>query len=311
MLPWNYKSWTRTGTAANRADYRIGRAMFETSWIPRGWRNQINEGVHELWVPSHFHKQVFQQAGVKSTVTVIREGFDPSHFDEPVSPQDIIGFRTASFGQCLKDDVIFLSVADLRKRKGLDILIEVFGELFSKYEGKPGACLLIRSPLDDDYNERLRVLQEEGVRIFRLDRLTPRELLLAYRSADVFVLPTHGEGWGRPIMEAMAAGLPVIVPLWSGPTEFVKKDYSFAFPVTELEQATQWGDAWGEKEKHKWAHVNRTKLAEKIMYALRHPLERKMVGKKAREVMFEKFTMSSIVKDIDNRIIQISQILDT
>ena len=35
-----------------------------------------------------------------------------------------------------------------------------------------------------------------------------------YRTADAFVLPTHAEGFGRPIMEAMAMGLPVIVTNW-------------------------------------------------------------------------------------------------
>lgn len=47
------------------------------------------------------------------------------------------------------------------------------------------------------------------------------------------MLPTHGEGWGRPIMEAMASGLPVIVPYWSGLTDFVSPDYALTIPVTE------------------------------------------------------------------------------
>lgn len=37
-----------------------------------------------------------------------------------------------------------------------------------------------------------------------------------YKSADCFVLPTHGEGWGLPTMEAMAMGLPTITTNWGG-----------------------------------------------------------------------------------------------
>ena len=49
------------------------------------------------------------------------------------------------------------------------------------------------------------------------------ELASLYRASDVFVLPTRGEGWGRPASEAMAMGLPAIITAWSGPSEFVTK----------------------------------------------------------------------------------------
>jgi glycosyltransferase involved in cell wall biosynthesis len=39
-----------------------------------------------------------------------------------------------------------------------------------------------------------------------------------YKAGDALVLPTRGEGWGRPQVEAMAMGLPVISTNWSGIT---------------------------------------------------------------------------------------------
>jgi glycosyltransferase involved in cell wall biosynthesis len=39
-----------------------------------------------------------------------------------------------------------------------------------------------------------------------------------YKAGDAVVLPTRGEGWGRPQVEAMAMGLPVISTNWSGIT---------------------------------------------------------------------------------------------
>ena len=35
---------------------------------------------------------------------------------------------------------------------------------------------------------------------------------------------SHGEGWGRPIIEAMAMGLPTIVPVWGGVTAYATDD---------------------------------------------------------------------------------------
>ena len=42
-----------------------------------------------------------------------------------------------------------------------------------------------------------------------------------YKACDAFVLPSRGEGWGRPHVEAMSMGLPLISTNWSGPTEFM------------------------------------------------------------------------------------------
>ncbi|KAF6259241.1 hypothetical protein COO60DRAFT_1700898 [Scenedesmus sp. NREL 46B-D3] len=51
-----------------------------------------------------------------------------------------------------------------------------------------------------------------------------------YKAADAVVLPTRGEGWGRPQVEAMAMGLPVISTNWSGITAYL--DESVGYPIS-------------------------------------------------------------------------------
>ena len=48
------------------------------------------------------------------------------------------------------------------------------------------------------------------------------------------VLPSRGEGWGRPHVEAMAMGLPVIATNWSGPTEYVNEANGYPLPLIGL-----------------------------------------------------------------------------
>jgi glycosyltransferase involved in cell wall biosynthesis len=60
-----------------------------------------------------------------------------------------------------------------------------------------------------------------------LSRLQMRNLLMG---ADAFVLPTRGEGWGLPVMEAMAMALPVIVTNTSGCSQYLTRENSF--PIT-------------------------------------------------------------------------------
>jgi len=56
-----------------------------------------------------------------------------------------------------------------------------------------------------------------------------------YKGADCFVLPSRGEGWGRPHIEAMSMGLPAIATNWSGNTEFMLEDNSYLIPINGLE----------------------------------------------------------------------------
>ena len=55
-------------------------------------------------------------------------------------------------------------------------------------------------------------------------RLQSTEMPSLYAAADVFVLPSRGEGWGRPHVEAMAMGLPVVATNWSGVTEYLTEE---------------------------------------------------------------------------------------
>ena len=48
------------------------------------------------------------------------------------------------------------------------------------------------------------------------------------------MIPTRGEGWGRPQIEAMAMGLPVISTNWSGVAAFLTERNGYPIQVDSL-----------------------------------------------------------------------------
>ena len=61
--------------------YRIGRTMFETDKIPKGWARKMNM-MNEIWVPSEFMKKIFSRGGVKN-IRVLGESVN-THFFQPI-----------------------------------------------------------------------------------------------------------------------------------------------------------------------------------------------------------------------------------
>ena len=55
-----------------------------------------------------------------------------------------------------------------------------------------------------------------------------------YKAADAFVLPTRGEGWGLPLLEAMAMGLPAIATNFSGHLDFMLPHLSHLIEVDAI-----------------------------------------------------------------------------
>jgi glycosyltransferase involved in cell wall biosynthesis len=51
--------------------------------------------------------------------------------------------------------------------------------------------------------------------------LSEVDMMVAYRMHDADVTATKGEGWGLPITEAVACGLPLVAPCHTGLTEFL------------------------------------------------------------------------------------------
>jgi glycosyltransferase involved in cell wall biosynthesis len=106
-----------------------------------------------------------------------------------------------------RDGLRILFVGGELERKGGDLLIEAMPHLPADAE----LHLVTRSPVP-----RLE-------RVFVYDDLVPNDarLLELYRSSDVFAMPSRAETFGIAVIEASAAGLPVVASHVGGLTDIV------------------------------------------------------------------------------------------
>ena len=102
-----------------------------------------------------------------------------------------------------------LFVGSLKTHKNISVLIQAVECL--RFEKKIAVDLVIVGRRDIKNKVLWNVLQEKQAFIHYLGELPDADLALIYNLACVFVLPSLREGFGLPVLEAMACGTPVIV----------------------------------------------------------------------------------------------------
>ena len=104
--------------------------------------------------------------------------------------------------------LLFLS--RIHPKKGLDGLLSAWGDVQREF---PDWRLHVVGPSNSDYLPKLkRMVHERGLE--RLEFFGVAEGAAKtehFRSAQMFILPTHSENFGLAVAEALAYGLPVIV----------------------------------------------------------------------------------------------------
>jgi D-inositol-3-phosphate glycosyltransferase len=133
------------------------------------------------------------------------------------SPGDRYGARKA-LGYGLDGSPMLLFVGRIQPLKGLDVAIGALGEL----RDERAQLVVVGGPSGPDGEaeeaKALRLADELGV----ADRIRwvepqPHHLLATYyRAADVCVVPSRSESWGRVAHEAAACGTPVVAAAVGG-----------------------------------------------------------------------------------------------
>lgn len=215
-------SFTAVNLQGNFRGHNIQWIVFESTRIPENIL-AVCQTSEQVWVPSNWGRSVLIANGIRpDCIRVIPEGVDGNRFHTH-------GRKTYQKDRPFR----FLTVGKYEQRKSLDETIDAFAQV---YANTPAIELVIKSNYFTNHEQKVATLQARiqnlnNVRLIWGD-LSDDELAQLYRSCDAFVLPSKAEGWGLPLIEAAASGLPIITTDYSAQTEFLRYISDSVLPVT-------------------------------------------------------------------------------
>jgi glycosyltransferase involved in cell wall biosynthesis len=200
---------------------------WEYGSIPRAWVEPLAHLVDELWVPSSYVRRCYIQGGVPADrVWVVPNGVDTERLARLRDP-----FPLQTRKRCK-----FLFVGGTIARKGIDLLLDAYTHAFTAADDvclvikDMGAATFYQGQTAQELIARCRTLEGPEIEYLTGD-LGADEMAALYRACDCLVHPYRGEGFGLPIAEAMASGLPVVVTGHGAALDFCSEETAFLVPA--------------------------------------------------------------------------------
>jgi GT2 family glycosyltransferase/glycosyltransferase involved in cell wall biosynthesis len=249
------------------------------------WLQCLQQNGHPKLPLSEFCKMVLQQIGVPERDCHVWYPGYSSEIEQVDAPQGRSGrFR-------------FLTVSNAHdlERYNTVAIIEAFQEAFSP---ENDVALVIKdygASSGDTTLHNTIARMKVGHRIEYVGEFTDKNALIRlYKSCDTFVSAHRGEGFGMKILDAMACGLPVITPLFGGPTAYC--DPENCLPVSySLVPMRDCLDTRSLRITNQpmWAEVDRQSLRDQMRRAFDDRPSATATGARGRAKVIRDFSWSS------------------
>jgi glycosyltransferase involved in cell wall biosynthesis len=190
---------------------------WEFSKAPFEWQYKFEQFADALIVPSNYCSQVFAMGGLNpDNLFVVPNGYSNDVFNTNEATVDVSKFGID------KTKFNFIYVGNAQWRKGLDILLNAWSNIFTKADT---ARLIIKDnpAIYGDTNILNEIIKmqykTQCAKIIYLDQnLSEQDMAAVYKASKVVVHPYRAEGFGMHVQEAIACGCFPIVSS-NGPTD--------------------------------------------------------------------------------------------
>ncbi len=243
---------------------RIKKKIFLFLFVKRFLRNA--SAIH---FTAEIEKEEYLKARLPlKSFVIIPNGIDFDGFDNGEKEAATINFKK-DIG-IVPNKKIVLSLGRIDWKKGFDTLIPAFAEAARK---KSDLVLVLAGP-DSEYKKKVENFIDAAKikdKVVFTGILDGAKRIAAFKSADVFVLPSYSENFGMVVAEAMYFGLPVIITKYVGiAPEITKNGAGIVIEKNEKE------------------------LTEAILNVLDNPDMAKKMGEQGRELAKKEFSPSTV-----------------
>ena len=311
-------------------------AGVETTAVSQAWIDGCNR-MDLVIVPSEHSKKGFldsrydklqqmpngqqQKVGevkLEKPMEVLFEGADEEIY-KPLKHDEIDSEFFNHINDMVKEDFAFLFVGQWTKgnygedRKDIYKMIKVFYESFANKKEQPALILKTNGATYSimDREECLTKINQIKT-MFPSDWKLPNVYLLHGSFSDeemnilynhpkikTMISLTHGEGFGRPLLEATMTGLPVVASGWSGQLDFLSDQDSLLLggQLVDIPKSIVWKDILIPESQ--WFNVNENQAYKCMNYCLENETEISKKGKNLMKINRGKFTLSKMVEKLD------------
>jgi len=258
---------------------------WEYGVLPADWAEKLKT-VDEVWVPSEYVRRVYVDSGVDpQKVKIVPNGVDPEKFNPASPPMKLLTRKTFKF----------LFVGGTIHRKGPDLLLEAYLNTFTAADD---ICLVIKdfggksAYAGQTFENQIKAAQSQPGApeiLYLNEELPPDAMPCLYTACDCLVHPYRGEGFGLPVLEAMACGLPVIVTSGGATDDFAGDEQAWRIASRRRRIGPEISGM--KLLRNGWLlEPDLPALSEKMKWVARNPQEARRKGRAASDYVRREWT---------------------